>query len=538
LFFDNQYLSANKRDSFWTLYEQKTARKILSNLEIKLISATEPTRWFLTITDSNGNYLFVNVPDGIYSLVYPNSLGEEEKEIVVVKNGKTVSQAGQSIIRPSLLGEVSVIASGSQQVDGEVSKTVNIIGAQELRERADFSLVESLRSIPGFRIQQLGGFGRTANIKTRGLRNQDTAVLIDGIRFRDATAITGDATPFLSDFTLTSVNRIEVLRGSGSSLYGTNAIGGTIDFQTPKTGNRISRKFVGCVRRLRFGTFSRQCFKRHGDGRFGFNFGASRTVYTKGIDGEDDANNTNVQSRIEYNPFERTNISARFFVSDAYVRLNSNPNFIGAALPASVRTIIYAVPLSREELRRYENGTPVAQLNRGGANFIPDANDPDNSQRSRFFNGQAVLTHAFSDRLVFQAIIRACARSEKRQRTRGIGFPIGFGPLFRRHDSNRQRAFNWTPNRFNEITAGYEYEHEKYGNDGFTLSGAGIFTARAFQSSNTIYAQNLIKLLANNTTNRGRFSRAVFRFENAAIQRGQRTLQRIQSRKSAERLHF
>src|SRR5206468_12458774 len=100
--------------------------------------------------------------------------------------------------------------------------------------RADFSLVEALQTIPGFRVQQLGGFGRTASIKTRGLRNQDTAVLIDGIRFRDASAITGDASPFLSDFTLTSVNRIEVLRGSGSSLYGTNAIGGVIDFQTPE----------------------------------------------------------------------------------------------------------------------------------------------------------------------------------------------------------------------------------------------------------------------------------------------------------------
>src|SRR4030095_12005183 len=97
-------------------------------------------------------------------------------------------------------------------------------------------LTDTLRSIPGFRIQQLGGFGRTAHIKTRGLRNQDTAILIDGIRFRDAAALTGDASPFLSDFTLTSVNKVEVLRGSGSSLYGTNAIGGTIDFQTPKPG--------------------------------------------------------------------------------------------------------------------------------------------------------------------------------------------------------------------------------------------------------------------------------------------------------------
>ena len=46
---------------------------------------------------------------------------------------------------------------------------------------------------------------------------------------RASFSIKGDASAFLSDFTLTSVSKIEVLRGSGSSLYGTNAIGGTIE---------------------------------------------------------------------------------------------------------------------------------------------------------------------------------------------------------------------------------------------------------------------------------------------------------------------
>jgi hypothetical protein len=208
-----------------------------------------------------------------------------------------------------------------------------------LRDRADFSLIESLRTVPGFRVQQLGGFGRTANIKTRGLRNQDTAILIDGIRFRDASSITGDASPFLSDFTLTSVNRIEVLRGSGSSLYRTNAIGGTIDFQTPKPTVGLHGQIGGA-----FGGYGLQRFRANlSDGRqddkFGFNLGVSRTVYSKGIDGEDDAHNTIFQSRIEYNPFSKTNISGRLFVTDAYVRLNSSPVSIGT-LPASNTTII------------------------------------------------------------------------------------------------------------------------------------------------------------------------------------------------------
>ncbi len=325
----------------------------------------------------------------------------------------------------------------------EVSKTVNIIGAQELRDRADFSLVESLRSIPGFRVQQLGGFGRTANIKTRGLRNQDTAILIDGVRFRDPTAITGDATPFLSDFTLTSVDKIEVLRGSGSSLYGTNAVGGTIDFQTPKPPTGFHGNLSGAGGGYGLSRFRGNVSNGTTDGKFGFNFGGSRTVYKKGIDGEDDANNTNLQSRIEFNPFERTNISARFFVSDAYVRLNSNPNFIAAAFSGvPVTTIAKAIPLSRDELNRYNSGVTVGNLNRGNANFIPDANDPDNFQRSKFFNGQVVLTQVLSDKLVFQGYYSGLRTQRKNDNgTLGIGFQSASTGFFDGTIQHSERAF-------------------------------------------------------------------------------------------------
>ncbi len=159
--------------------------------------------------------------------------------------------------------------------------------------------------------------------------------------FRDASAITGDASAFLSDFTLTSVSKIEVLRGSGSSLYGTNAIGGTIDFQTPKPQSGFHGQIGGAVGGLGLKRFRGNVSDGTNDGKFGFNLGVSRTVYTKGIDGEDDAHNTNFQSRIEYNPFERTNISARFFVSDAYVRLNSSPDTFGTP-PSSNAAIIDA----------------------------------------------------------------------------------------------------------------------------------------------------------------------------------------------------
>ena len=464
--------------------------KPASDAEVELRPSKNPTQTIKTTTDARGVYRFENLPDETYRIwaekrtpesrpgvsggVLGGALGE-----IKIKSGQTKTvdlTLTQAVYESRLsINESVTISADSEQTIEQVSKTVDTIDGQEMRDRADFALVESLRTIPGFRVQQLGGFGRTASIKTRGLRNQDTAVLIDGIRFRDASAITGDASAFLSDFTLTSVSQIEVLRGSGSSLYGTNAIGGTIDFQTPKPENGLHGQLGGAFGGLGLGRFRGNL--SNGWDKLGFNLGVSRTVYTKGIDGEDDAHNTNFQTRIEYDPFQKTNISARFFVSDAYVRLNSNPDTRGA-LPATNAVVIDARP---------------------DVNFVVDQNDPDNFQKSKFFNGQIVLTQILSDKLLFQGFYSGLKTSRENDNgIAGIGFQSASRSVFDGTIQTANGHLKWTPNSANEITAGYEFEHEKYGNDGFTPSGAGDFFTRARQSSNTLYVQDLISLLGGN----------------------------------------
>src|SRR5690606_40185193 len=105
--------------------------------------------------------------------------------------------------------ETVTISADFEQPESEVAKTVSTVGEKEIEARQETNAVDAVRTLPGVRVQQLGGFGRTANIKTRGLRNQDTAVLIDGIRFRDVSGISGDATPFISDLSLAGVRSEE-----------------------------------------------------------------------------------------------------------------------------------------------------------------------------------------------------------------------------------------------------------------------------------------------------------------------------------------
>ena len=372
---------------------------------------------------------------------------------------------------PTIRETVTVSADAEQPVE-HVSKSVDVIRGQEMRDRADITLVDSLRTIPGLRVQQLGGFGRTANIKTRGLRNQDTAVLIDGIRFRDASAITGDASPFLSDFTLTSVSRVEVLRGPGSSLYGTNAVGGTIAFQTPQRAygwhGQASAAAGGLgMSRLR-GNVS------HGSqtSDFGFNAAISRTVFTKGIDGNDDAKNLNFQGRMDADIATWTSISVRFFYSDAFVGLNSDPSTTGI-LPPSNTTVIKAVPK---------------------VNFLYDLDDPDNAQDSNFFNGQLIVSHYGSEYEIQGYYSGLRTTRENDNGPLGIGFQSVGTNEFEGQIQTTNGLFRWRPKQENTFTVGYEFEKENFGNGGRTPEGTGNFFTRAGQKSHTIFAQDLVSL--------------------------------------------
>ena len=433
---------------------------------------------YRTVANKSGEFKFENVPPGRYTVTTdgdenaPRS-GAVQLIEITLRAGANTSLTLEATRFPLLIRETVNISADAEQPVEQVSKTVNVIDGREMRDRADITLADSLRTIPGFRVQQLGGFGRVATIKSRGLRNHDTAVLIDGVRFRDSTAINGDASPFISDFTLTSISRVEVLRGPGSSLYGTNAVGGTIDFQTPTPQLGWHGQISGAGGGLGFGRFRGNVSYGTSDGKYGLNTGVSRTIFTKGIDGNDDARNTNWQGRFDAKPTLSTSISARFFFSDAFVRLNSDPDAVGI-LPPTNTTVIDA---------------------QESANFVADADDPDKIQDSDFFNGQVVFNHAFNSKFDVQAYYSGL----KTNRTNingplGVGFQSDGTTIFDGQIQTANARLRWTPNTGNTLTFGYEFEREKFGNDGFTPDGFGDFFTRAAQASHTIYAQDLVSL--------------------------------------------
>src|SRR5689334_14544635 len=193
----------------------------------------------VTVTDAGGAYSFKDLAAGEY-LVEAEASGFAlaPAQTVQVERGRTTTH-DVTLELSGLRSAVVITASDTPQTVDEVSKALTVVADQEIDERDELSIPDAVRVVPGLRVQQLGGPGSFTSIKTRGLPSEDTAVLIDGLRFRDAAATTGDASGFLEDFVVTDVSRLEVLRGSGSSLYGTNAIGGVINLVTDEGGGPI-----------------------------------------------------------------------------------------------------------------------------------------------------------------------------------------------------------------------------------------------------------------------------------------------------------
>src|SRR6185436_2983744 len=161
-------------------------------------------------------------------------------------------------------------------------------------------------------VQQQGSYGALTTIRLRGQRTFDTAFLLDGLRVRDASDINGSAVPFIADLLPVDLDRIEMLRGSGSSIYGTNAIGGVINLM-PKVGQgKPSFEFGFDGGSL---ALFRERFKGSGGigKKVGYSFGITRLDVRSGIDGNDEYGNTAGGTHWEFNVSPRMTISTNVF---------------------------------------------------------------------------------------------------------------------------------------------------------------------------------------------------------------------------------
>jgi vitamin B12 transporter len=128
------------------------------------------------------------------------------------------------------LPDLIVTADRTPEDIDKTGSAISVIGGATLASSNPGSLVDALRTVPGLDVSESGGPGSTANVRIRGANTGQTLVMIDGIRINDPTTASGDF-----DFSIlgpSAIERIEVLRGPQSALYGSDAMGGVINIIT------------------------------------------------------------------------------------------------------------------------------------------------------------------------------------------------------------------------------------------------------------------------------------------------------------------
>jgi vitamin B12 transporter len=150
----------------------------------------------------------------------------------------------------------------------QIASSVTVITAADIERDQRRTVPDALATVPGLNIVQTGGPGGQTSIFMRGTNSNHTKVLIDGIDVSDPS--NPNRSFDFGQLLTNDIERIEVLRGPQSGLYGADAIGGVISVTTKK--GEGPAKLTGLVEGGSFDTFNQNSSLSGSEGRFNYSF--------------------------------------------------------------------------------------------------------------------------------------------------------------------------------------------------------------------------------------------------------------------------
>ena len=166
-----------------------------------------------------------------------------------------VTAQQQDSTRFKKLNEVTVIGTRTEKKLGDVSKSVTVFTAKDFDDQQYQNVADLLSKAEGIYVNgTMQNPGALQYLYLRGADARQTLIMIDGVKLSDAA--TPDNSFDLSELSLANVERIEIVRGSQGTLYGSSAIGGTINIITKKNNKPGFRTNV----KTQNGTFGKKTF--------------------------------------------------------------------------------------------------------------------------------------------------------------------------------------------------------------------------------------------------------------------------------------
>ncbi|MDQ3321829.1 MAG: TonB-dependent receptor [Acidobacteriota bacterium] len=179
-----------------------------------------------TETDANGVYEFTNLPPGRYTLVtHIEGFSDRAKTIVLTAGATGAVDFSLSLM--ALREEVTITATGAEESVFESFQSVNSVGSTRIKEQANTAIGEVLEREAGVSKRSFGPGSSRPSI--RGFEGDRVLVLQDGIRNGSVGSQSGDHGEPVDTLNL---ERLEVIKGPATLLYGSNAIGGVVNAVT------------------------------------------------------------------------------------------------------------------------------------------------------------------------------------------------------------------------------------------------------------------------------------------------------------------
>ena len=192
----------------------------------------------------------------------------------------------------------------------KTSTTISVVGKKQIEQQEAVSVEEALRNLPGVYIQTSGTPGEQAIIRIRGVDGDQVLVLMDGVQMNSPW----DGNFDFANLSTDNVERIEVLKGNQSALYGSDALGGVINIITRKGKGGLKSYIKSGAGNL--GTFREEFHNERGWEKFNYSFAASRTD-SSGQYASDSYENSSITGRAELKISNDISINYRGYYNKA-----------------------------------------------------------------------------------------------------------------------------------------------------------------------------------------------------------------------------
>ncbi len=227
LLFTSSNFYAQSGNLFGSVINNKDKAISLANVEVKELH-------LITITDKDGGFKINNLNIGKYTIIISHLGYKTFSQRVDINDGENflIAKMNES---PITLGEAIVRGTRSTEIAKNVAFPIESINSKEIELKFSDSVPDAVASAPGIQVARDGAWGTMLNV--RGLSKQNLVYLIDGTRIETSTNIAS----ILSMFNMDDIQKVEIIKGGLSVLYGTSATGGVVNIlsKQPHYGNHF-----------------------------------------------------------------------------------------------------------------------------------------------------------------------------------------------------------------------------------------------------------------------------------------------------------